>query len=171
MNCVRNSYSGHMLYIRTFIWLCSSWGLLHWHYWDDTTAQILPLSWIVELPLGTGKALLFLGRDALCQKSPRYPGWAVAGLPSTTHLPPRRLSRGCIEFPRQMGGSRGTCSPMAEAQTEAPPRWGEDSKGNGGRLRDEVNVYLQESVDYISPSCFYSILLCNGYQNQKMKRK
>lgn len=111
MNCVRNSYSGHMFYIRTFIQLCSSWGLLHWRYQDDTTAQILPLSRIVESPLGTRKALLFLGRAALCQKSPRYPGWAVAGLPSITHLPPHRLSGGCTEFPRQMGGSRTHLQP------------------------------------------------------------
>lgn len=35
MNCVRKSYLRHLLYIRTLIWLCSSQGLLHWHYLKD----------------------------------------------------------------------------------------------------------------------------------------
>lgn len=41
MNCVRKSYLRYMLYIRTLICLCSSQGLLHWHYLKDAAASFI----------------------------------------------------------------------------------------------------------------------------------
>lgn len=115
-------------------------------------------------PGGTGKALLFPGRDTLRVKSPQEVGWALVGLPSVTylHLPGSAglyripWTRGAAVAPGfpQAGGLRAhpahaASSLKAEAATQAP---------NEGSCRSSNYLWSQLTTSLPAPfmACYCS---------------
>lgn len=195
MNCVRNSYLGPMLYARTFFWLCSSWGLLHRHYLDDTAAQVLPAltrfqqsihnyPWNREGPFIPRKKCLM--RKVTTITGPGSSGAAKHHI--TSHTPgsagavPNSPDKGGAAvapgFP-QAGGlcarpARAARGPMAEAAAEAPNEGRIARKGTGGRLRDGgdgvfagVPIISQSQLTASLPAPFTVFYCPTGTKNRK----
>lgn len=116
MNCVRKSDLGHTLFIRTLIWLCSSWGLLHWHYLNDaaTAAAVASLPAPVRLQQSThnnpwrNRESPFIPRKRyLTCKITTRSGLGSGGA-AKRHIPPPAGLSGAVPNSLDKGSSGGT---------------------------------------------------------------
>lgn len=193
MKCVRNSYLRYVLYLQTFIRLCSSWGLLHWHYPDDTAAQILPALIHFQnsthtYPRHREGPFVPRKRYLMC-KITMIPGLGSSRA-AKRHTPPTpQAQQGLYWIPWIRGGSSGSwlsafslcacparaaCGLMAEAETEAPNEGRIMRKGTGGRLRVEGNgvfvgvpIISQSDLTTSLPAPFKVFYCPTGTKNRK----